>query len=136
MGTNEKRFSAHPASVAHAREWVVGALARRDLLCRADDIRLCVSELATNAIAHTTTRRRRFAVHLAFAGEALRIEVHDTGDGNPHLRRPSADEDHGRGLLLVAALADAWGSAPRCGPGKCVWAEFQLGTPQPAAVAR
>ncbi|GHH69247.1 hypothetical protein GCM10018793_01410 [Streptomyces sulfonofaciens] len=56
----------------------------------------------------------------------------------PHcaLRRPSADEDHGRGLLLVAALADAWGSAPRCGPGKCVWAEFQLGTPQPAAVAR
>ncbi len=32
-------------------------------------------------------------------------------------------EDGGRGLLLVAALAKEWGTAPRPGaPGKTVWA--------------
>ncbi|RPK90720.1 hypothetical protein EES46_12270 [Streptomyces sp. ADI98-10] len=39
---------------------------------------------------------------------------------------PGADGEGGRGLLLVAALADKWGVAER-NPGKVVWCEFMLG---------
>jgi hypothetical protein len=39
---------------------------------------------------------------------------------------PAADEDHGRGLLLVDALAARWGVTDRVGPGKTVWAECAL----------
>lgn len=33
--------------------------------------------------------------------------------------------EHGRGLLLVAALADKWGVRER-DPGKVVWCEFRV----------
>ncbi|MFB7187889.1 hypothetical protein ACFCZT_21865 [Streptomyces sp. NPDC056230] len=40
---------------------------------------------------------------------------------------PAADEESGRGLLLVSRLADRWCAVPRTGaPGKCVWAEVGL----------
>jgi hypothetical protein len=35
-----------------------------------------------------------------------------------------ADREHGRGLLLVAALAEDWGTDP-LPSGKRVWAELQ-----------
>ncbi|WP_374935978.1 hypothetical protein [Streptomyces sp. SM10] len=37
-----------------------------------------------------------------------------------------ADEEAGRGLLLVGALAEEWGVLPRDGaPDKTVWAEIE-----------
>ncbi|WP_327274244.1 hypothetical protein OG609_21195 [Streptomyces sp. NBC_01224] len=45
----------------------------------------------------------------------------------PEERRPESDECGGRGLILVAALADRWGHGARCGPGKVVWAELTPG---------
>ncbi len=42
-------------------------------------------------------------------GTALRVEVHDPGfPVNVRLCRPDAEETHGRGLLLVDAIADSW----------------------------
>lgn len=57
----------------------------------------------------------------------LRVELHDSGDGEvrPAGGLPGADDEGGRGLLLVAALADAWGVGER-NPGKIVWCEFDL----------
>jgi hypothetical protein len=49
------------------------------------------------------------------------VEVHDSGGGEPCVA-DKADEG-GRGLLLVAALADKWGVGQR-DPGKVVWCEF------------
>ncbi|MFD5968242.1 hypothetical protein ACFW5W_08940 [Streptomyces sp. NPDC058783] len=38
---------------------------------------------------------------------------------------PDDESTGGRGLLLVAALAERWGRHPRAGgPGKTVWAEY------------
>ncbi|MGP2441306.1 hypothetical protein [Streptomyces sp. JW3] len=47
----------------------------------------------------------------------------------PGTRAP--DGDGGRGLLLVGALAAAWGVDDRLGPGKTVWAECAVPVHRP-----
>ncbi|AEW94518.1 hypothetical protein SCATT_21470 [Streptantibioticus cattleyicolor NRRL 8057 = DSM 46488] len=42
----------------------------------------------------------------------------------PELRTPDAASSDGRGLLLVAALADEWDVMARDGVGKVVWTEI------------
>ncbi len=90
---------------------------------RADDMWLCVSELATNALLHGVPPGRGFLLRLRYDGGVVRVEVHDSGPGVPKI----ADEAYGeggRGLVLVAALADKWGVCER-ELGKVVWAEFE-----------
>ncbi len=48
----QKFFDAKPESVGLAREFATSALAAWGLDGPAEDIRLCVSELASNALAH------------------------------------------------------------------------------------
>ncbi|MER6983647.1 ATP-binding protein [Streptomyces carpinensis] len=91
---------------------------------RGEDVLLCVSELATNALLHGVPPGRGFRLFLRYDGDVLRVEVHDSGPGVPRVAE-KADEG-GRGLLLVAALADKWGVGER-DPGKAVWAEFATG---------
>ncbi len=91
---------------------------------RADDVSLCVSELATNALVHGAPPGRGFLLRVRYDGDVLRVEVHDSGAGEPRVA-DEADEG-GRGLLLVAALADKWGVGRR-DPGKVVWCEFGWG---------
>ncbi|MER5937742.1 ATP-binding protein [Streptomyces sp. NPDC001928] len=90
---------------------------------RTDDLLLCVSELATNALLHGVPPGRGFLLRVRYDGDVIRIEVHDSGTGVP--RTPDAPDEGGRGLLLVGALADKWGVADRT-PGKVVWAEFAV----------
>ncbi|MCZ2525425.1 ATP-binding protein [Streptomyces sp. HB2AG] len=63
--------------------------------------------------------------------------MHDDGKdlppqdpGRPSVSAPGREGvpgTGGRGLLLVSALADAWGvSRCRTGTGKAVWAEFRF----------
>ncbi|MEU5287736.1 ATP-binding protein [Streptomyces sp. NPDC020755] len=92
----------------------------------AGDAALLVSELATNALLHGAIRGRLFRVHLALTASALRIAVSDPrGERLPSLRRPDADDCYGRGLLIVAQLADDWGVEPRT-VGKTVYAELAV----------
>lgn len=111
-------------SVPLARDFARKALADWSLDACADDVILCVSELATNALLHGVPPGRGYRLHLYLERPAgpLRVEVHDSGDGTPSVRRGPADES-GRGLLLVEALADRWGVGER-NPGKIVWCEF------------
>ncbi|WP_345431581.1 ATP-binding protein [Actinoallomurus vinaceus] len=92
-----------------------------------DGVGLSVSELATNAIRHTLSGAGgRFTIRLAAADRRIRAEVVNDGviDGEPHLRsEPPTDAEHGRGLLLIEALADRWG-VTRCAGRTTVWAEF------------
>ena len=46
--------------------------------------------------------------------------------GTPEPQPPSATEEHGRGLVLVDAVASAWGLDVLPGSGKVVWAELGL----------
>ncbi|MEU7400922.1 ATP-binding protein [Streptomyces sp. NPDC044948] len=94
-----------------------------------DVVTLVVAELCSNAVRHGHVAGRDF--HLLLTGDAatgtVRVEVTDTrGERLPVPQSPPpADGEEGRGLLLVAALADRWGCCPRPsgGPGKTVWAE-------------
>ena len=93
-----------------------------------DSAELVLSELVTNALRAPAPRDRQVGVRITRAvGEGrLRIEVSDAGGGRPEVREPGADETGGRGLLLVAALADHWGYEERAGGiGKTVYAELK-----------
>jgi anti-sigma regulatory factor (Ser/Thr protein kinase) len=89
---------------------------------RSEIAELLTSELVTNALVHTDDDAVLTAV---VAPGGLRVEVRDFVARRPELHAPDNDEDtHGRGLVLVESLADAWGVRPH-GVGKAVW--FELG---------
>jgi anti-sigma regulatory factor (Ser/Thr protein kinase) len=120
-----------PAAVGPARHLVVQVARFWSLPLSTDALReveLCASELITNAALYTELP---FEVTVRWTGERLRIEVADSslvppgGDGSP------ASGHGGRGLLLVAELAHAWGWYPQ-GAGKVVW--FEVGSDQPVNV--
>lgn len=129
MTTYARQFVRGARSVGRARDFVTARVSAAVPADRADDIRLCVSELATNALLHGTPRGRQFRVHVTIEDDAVRIEVHDASDAPPHLRDPADTDDYGRGLHLVEALADEWGFSDRTGPGKAVWALFKAAAP-------
>ncbi len=93
-----------------------------------DDALQVVGELTANAALHGRVPGRRFqlVLRLTGAGRTLRVEVTDTRTEKQPPATPTAPDalsESGRGLLLVAALADDWGVSPRrAAPGKTVWA--------------
>ncbi|EDY43090.1 ATP-binding protein [Streptomyces sp. SPB074] len=123
--TTQRFFESRPESVAEARTFTAEALTSWGLLERGDDVRLCVSELATNAVLHGAAPGRGFLVKIDADDEAVRLEVHDSRSRRPHPRRPDDTDTVGRGLILVTALADGWGVEDRTPLGKIVWSCFK-----------
>lgn len=123
----ERFFRRERRSVREAREYVRSALADWGFgEARADDVVVCVSELATNALVHGVPPGRGYRLMLWLHEGRVRVEVHDSGDGEPGVREP--DGESGRGLVIVDALADRWGLGQRV-PGKVVWCEFGVRAP-------
>ncbi|WP_432058284.1 ATP-binding protein [Streptomyces sp. bgisy022] len=96
-----------------------------------ETLTLITAELCANAVRHGRVPGRDFHVRLAVDadGARLRVEVSDTrAERRPATTVPPApDAESGRGLLLVAALADDWGVTDRRGgPGKTVWASLSV----------
>lgn len=89
---------------------------------------LLLSELTTNAIRHARTPAgREIGVRVAAYDGMLRVEVADANNQRPEPRSALSEDEGGRGLTLVAALAERWGCCPRRhGIGKSVWAELKL----------
>lgn len=108
-------------SVRTARRFVRETLVTWDLQEIVDDALLVVSELAANAITHAGSAYR---VRLASTARSLRIEVRDGGAGTPEPQPKSLTNEHGRGLLMVAAISASWGIERSDGVRKLVWAEL------------
>ncbi|MGW1887591.1 ATP-binding protein [Streptomyces sp. NPDC001970] len=126
-GTGRHRTTLFPrrrTTPRTARNFIVATLTEWGETSRLDDMRLCASELVTNAVLHGAPVGRLVLVRVESLDEQLRIEVHDSGEDTPTQRDPEESAVDGRGLLIVAATADSWGVKERRGPGKCVWAAF------------
>ncbi|MFF3401136.1 ATP-binding protein [Streptomyces sp. NPDC002659] len=123
--TTQRFFKAQPESIGQARKFATEALAEWGLPGRAEDIRLCVSELATNALVHGTVADHGFLVKLDADEEVVRLEVHDSRRQRPEARQAADTDLSGRGLTLVSLLADGWGVEERTPFGKVVWSCFK-----------
>ncbi len=110
-----------PRSVAQIRRFAVAKCVESGYGGACDTMALLVSEVATNALVHGAGEVR---VAVSEGDGALRVEVADDGPGRPVLQEFGPDAEGGRGMALVAALADAWGVQERPG-GKTVWFEVR-----------
>ncbi|WP_327268946.1 ATP-binding protein [Streptomyces sp. NBC_01218] len=123
-------YTPVPAAVPRCRRRASRLVAEWGYPELADDTALLVSELATNALLHGGVRGRLFRLRLALTASALRIEVTDARtDRLPDTRTPLDADCYGRGLLIVAELADHWGVEHRT-VGKTVFAELSLRRPR------
>ncbi|MFI9249662.1 ATP-binding protein [Streptomyces sp. NPDC053069] len=111
-----------PESVPRARRWFKKFIAPYNPACSVDDCVLMISELVTNAILYGRSDEPWLVrVEWFRDGASLRVEVHNPGfPANVRLRRPDAEEAHGRGLLLVDSIADSWHSGPSAFGGTVV----------------
>ncbi|MGW3950552.1 ATP-binding protein [Streptomyces sp. NPDC004752] len=120
-------YTPFPRSVSLARRRAARLVSDWGHAPLAGDVALVVSELMTNALLHGSLRERLIRVRLVTTRTALRVEVSDPrGERLPCVRDVTGEDQFGRGLLLVGALADDWGVGPRAGVGKTVWAEWSL----------
>ncbi|WP_051871945.1 ATP-binding protein [Streptomyces sclerotialus] len=85
-----------------------------------------IAELAANAASHGRVPGRDFRLRVAAGPGTLRIEVTDARGERAPVRQPPGRGESGRGLVLVDALADRWGTVYGPAPCKTVWAEFDL----------
>jgi hypothetical protein len=82
------------------------------------DVLLVITELVGNVVQHTEGGGE---LRLILQTDAALVEVHDHSRTFPQLQRPDLRRPGGRGLLLVAAIAQRWGWRPTPA-GKVVWA--------------
>ncbi|QDL75962.1 protein phosphatase [Streptomyces malaysiensis subsp. malaysiensis] len=86
------------------------------------------SELVANVVRHARGPTRLRLIR----GRSLICEVSDAGAAAPRIRRATELDEGGRGLQLVSALSQRWGTR-YTDEGKCVWTEQPIawaGTPR------
>ncbi|MFI6931941.1 SpoIIE family protein phosphatase [Streptomyces sp. NPDC050287] len=112
-----------PDAVMHARRFTARTLRRWQAEAASDAVLLVVSELVTNALVHTQGPVR---VDLTLRGDWVRVCVSDSSPRAP--AKPVIvdwESTGGRGLLLVEAMSDSFGTTPVAG-GKQVWSEVAV----------
>ncbi|MFJ4407233.1 ATP-binding protein [Streptomyces sp. NPDC088910] len=75
-----------------------------------DDVQLLVSELITNALRYGEDGEIGFRLVITLQG--VLIAVNDGSGRRPRLSVVDEESETGRGLFLVAAIADDWGVSP------------------------
>lgn len=116
-----------PDAVMHARRFTARTLRNWGLADELDVALLVTSELVTNALVHTQGEVR---LNLTLTADRLRIAVNDPSPRTP-VKPATVDWEAtgGRGLLLIEAMSQTWGSVPLSG-GKQVWGELSLSSPR------
>ncbi|MFF7885772.1 ATP-binding protein [Streptomyces sp. NPDC020794] len=118
-------YTPYPSNIPRARRRVAQLAVDWGHPDVAGDAALPASELCTNALLHGCLRDRLFRVETSLTGNALRVAVTDPrGERLPYHHAPVADDQSGRGLLIVRTLANRW-SVEKLTVGKTVWAELE-----------
>jgi len=110
-------FPPQPISVTAARSEAVALLAELEI-DHTYEAEIIVDELAANAVVHAKTD---FELVIERWQNGLRIIVRDLSKLKPYIQYPDALAESGRGLFMLAGVADDWGYHPT-EDGKCVWA--------------
>ncbi|MFE0419179.1 ATP-binding protein [Streptomyces tendae] len=122
----ESQYHAEFAMGAHSarplRRVLRLYLVRSGLAEVSDAAELALTELIANVVRHVPGRRCR--VCFLLRPGAVRVEVADDCPVLPVPATADALGEGGRGLVIVAAVADRWGVTPYAdGRGKTVWFE-------------
>lgn len=114
-----------------ARAFVAETLTAWDVQAeRVETAQLVVSELVTNAVLYAADSPA-ITLDLRLADGAVRVVVSDGGLGEPE-RLPRPDPwtaETGRGVWLVDAFAERWGTETHGRDGKTVWCELSIEAP-------
>ena len=110
------------AARAFVRVWLA-AWGLDDLQDRAQ---LATSELVTNAVVHV---KQSLALDLDIDDGRVLVAVADRLSEvlEPPTAAPASSSEHGRGLQIVAAVSDEWGTDTLDQGGKVVWCAFAAG---------
>ncbi|MBF8191197.1 ATP-binding protein [Nonomuraea sp. K274] len=123
--TWRRTFAGAFHQIPHARHFIRFLLIDSD---RQDDAEQIVAELAANAVQHTASGRPQgtFIVEIIRTTTRITIAVYDCGWGGvPRFGAPhAADSEYGRGLAIVAAIADQVGYEGTDEFGHKVWAKI------------
>lgn len=107
LPTHRRTFTGDPRELRTAREWTRAALVGHP---HSDDAELIATELGTNALTHTASGELAgtFRVTLTISELITVIAVTDAGQvkAAPEIQHPPGSATHGRGLAIVATLAD------------------------------
>jgi anti-sigma regulatory factor (Ser/Thr protein kinase) len=111
------------SAVATSRRAVATQLRAWDVPSRVvADLVLLTSEIVTNSLRHA---RGPYELRLRRIDGEVVVEVGDATAQRPRRRRVDGDAESGRGLTIVEAVADSWGSRSTA-EGKVVWAARHL----------
>ncbi|MEW2161102.1 SpoIIE family protein phosphatase [Streptomyces sp. NPDC007189] len=115
-------LSGDLSTVPEVRAAVRGQLAEWDIgPDEAFTTELITCELVANAIRYGAPPYRLRLI----LDDRLTCEVRDAGDSAPHLKHARAIDEGGRGLFIVASVADGWGIRYHA-QGKTVWARQSI----------
>jgi anti-anti-sigma factor len=118
-----RRLPPGPAAGQAARDLLVTACQQWQVEHVVDRMATILTELVANAVLHAGTE---LVVSVSVSGGHLYVAVHDRSPRPPHLGGGDDPETGGgSGLLVVDALAEAWGFAPTV-RGKVVWASVEI----------
>ncbi|MFG2003964.1 SpoIIE family protein phosphatase [Spirillospora sp. NPDC048911] len=126
VATARTDLPGRPEAVADARHFCAATLASWAALrprtsampgTLIDTAVLLTSEIVTNAVRHA---QGPVDLVLRHSERELTIQVSDRSTLQPQARLAGPDDETGRGLQLVDALADRWGSRPS-NDGKTIW---------------
>lgn len=119
----ELRLGASSASLPVARDVVGRAAAAAGLDAEAVELaRLAASEVVTNALVHGAPP---FRLRVEIGPRRMRTAVADGSDREPVETEADDAATRGRGLAIVAQIADRWGWDRRPEGGKFVWFELE-----------
>ena len=123
--------AAQPTAVGWARRHAADVLSRWGQVDLEWAVCQVVSELVTNAVAATATppdpdpvSPPAIRLTIRLLARRVHVEVFDKAPELPVPRASSGDDEQGRGLHIVGALATEHGTTPDRKGGKTVWASF------------
>jgi anti-sigma regulatory factor (Ser/Thr protein kinase) len=87
-----------------------------------DDALLLVTEMVANAVMHGAPP---LSIAVECDKRTVEVRVRDGSAVRPKQRRVTAEDEDGRGLLLVSSVADSWGVDALASGGKEVWVRLR-----------